>query len=212
MFSEITIKEPLEKVVDDWDLLNDRILSHFSTFRASGHNVFGIRRRIISDKGIDDPKKGNISQHLELGPNGIEHATQGPLNLRITTAGTPHRVSHNFGYWHINDKDELYLPVPGVAPDVPGYYLIVMGLPKENETDAFAWYCRDCTTLLFDFVVETGNKGFEQFWRGEREAVRTYNADEKLRTCPECGLVNPRGYCWNKAKDLPEEAEARLIW
>ena len=31
-------------------------------------------------------------------------------------------------------------------------------------------------------------------------------------TCPECGFVNPLGYCWNSAKDTPEQKEARAIW
>jgi len=212
MFAQIEIKEPIDKIIDDWDFLNDRVLSHFSTFRPAGHNIFGLRRRFISPSGMNDPKKGNISSFFELGPKGISEGRHELLGLRVTTAGTPHRVAHNFGYWHLNDKDELYVPIPGRSPDELGHYVVVMGLPRDRETDGFAWYCENCLTLLFDFTIETGQTGLAAFWKGEREAVNRYNADLGLRTCPECNHVNPRGYCWNKAKDTPEEAEARGHW
>ena len=212
MFAEIEIKDPVEKVAEDWDLLADNIMPHFSTFRAVGHNIFGLRRRLISALAIDDPKKGNISQYCELGPRGVEWGEHHPWTMRVTTAGTPHRVLHNFGYWHINDKDELYLPVGGLTADASGYFCIVQGRPTGKETDSFAWYCEKCLTLLYDFVVETGQTGLAGFWKGEQEAVRRYNADAALRTCPECSHVNPLGYCWNKAKDTPAEAQARLHW
>ena len=107
MFHEIMIDEPLEKVVEDWDFFEDRVLKHYSTFKAHGDNVFGLRRRSITSAGLNDPKKGNISHHLELGPSGLVEWSHAPLSVHVTTAGTPHTVSHNFGYWHINDKDEL---------------------------------------------------------------------------------------------------------
>ena len=97
-------------------------------------------------------------------------------------------------------------------PGELGYFVVVMGHPADNETDAFAWYCEECLTLLYDFVVETGRLGFSGFWKGEVQAVRAYNADPAHRTCPECGHQNPMGYCWNTAKDTPEEAEARKLW
>lgn len=212
MFAQIEVKDPIDKLVEDWDLLADTIMPHFSTFRAVGHNIYGLRRRMVTELAVDDPKKGNISHYVELGPRGIEEGEHQPWTLRVTTAGTPHRVLHNFGYWHINDKDELYLPIVGAGGGKPGYFCIVQGRPTGKETDSFAWYCEKCLTLLFDFVVETGQTGLAGFWKGEQEAVRRYNGDVKLRTCPECAHVNPRGYCWNKAKDTSEEAEARLYW
>jgi hypothetical protein len=212
MFAEIMIKEPLEKVADDWDYFDDKIMKHFSTFKADGTNVFGIRRRVISAAAVDDPKKGNINRFMELGPKGLTYGEHSPLRIRVTTAGTPHHVSHNFGYWHINDKDELYLPIPSAVPGELGHFVVIMGFPTGNETDAFAWYCEKCLTLLYDHVVETGRLGFNGFWKGETQAVRTYNSDIRLRTCVECGHVNPMGYCWNRAKDTPEETAARAYW
>lgn len=212
MFSEILVDEPLEKIADDWDFLEDRILKHFSTFKAYGDNVIGLRKRVISKGAMIDPKKGDITKALELGPDGVVSFSEVLDGIRVTTAGTPHRVSHNFGYWHINDKDELFIKMPAAVEGEPGFSIIIMGRPDGHETDAFAWYCEECLTLLYDHVVETGRLGFTSFWKGEAEAVRTYNADPNLRTCPECGHANPMGYCWNSAKDTAEEAAARKIW
>jgi hypothetical protein len=212
MFAEIEIKQPLEKVAEDWDLLADAVMPHFLGFRAVGHNVYGLRRRLITGLGVDDPRKGNVARYQELGPRGIEEGMHQPFRLRICAAGTPHRVLHNFGYWHINDKDELFVPVPGDGDGSPGYSVIMQGRPRGRESESFAWYCQKCLTLLFDFVVPTGEVGLAGFWKGEREAVSLYNREARLRTCVECGHVNPMGYCWNSAKDTPEEAEARRVW
>ena len=189
MFTEIQVSEPIDKIIDDWDFLNDKVLAHFSTFKVAGHNIFGLRRRLISATGMTDPKKGNISTALEIGPNGMSGGTNHPLNIKVTPAGVPHRVRHNFGYWHINDKDELYLPIPGRSDDEMGFYVVVMGTPKGRETDAFAWYCEECGTLLYDHVIETGATGLAGFWKGERHAVNQYNTNLHLRTCPECAHV-----------------------
>ena len=135
-----------------------------------------------------------------------------PLSIHVTTAGTPHTVSHNFGYWHINDKDEIYLPIPGTGEGEDGYFLLIMSHPREGETDRFAWYCSECLTMMHEYVYETGTLGFSGFWKAEDEAVRGYNADVANRTCPECSHVNPMGYCWNKAKDTEEEGAARKLW
>ena len=149
---------------------------------------------------------------MELGPNGLVEWSHSPLSVHVTTAGTPHTVSHNFGYWHVNDKDELYMPIPERVPGEMGYFVVVMGNPTGDETDAFSWYCEECLTLLYDFVYETGRLGFNGFWKAEASAVRSYNADPANRHCPECGHDNPLGYCWNSAKDTPEEAAARKLW
>ena len=57
--------------------------------------------------------------------------------------------------------------------------------------------------------LRTGELGLGEFWRGEREAVRSWNADAKLRTCSECGYENALSYAWNPSKDTPTEAQAR---
>ncbi|TBL73340.1 hypothetical protein [Paenibacillus thalictri] len=213
MFSEITVKEPLDRIAEDWDFLNEKIIKKFQGFLPVGQNIYGIRQRKFAANGdVIDLRKGNISKHVELGPNGIYSWKHIPLNTHFIFSGTPHRVSHNFGYWHINDKDEMYLPLPSNDPDGLSYFLVIMGEPKGDECDRFAWYCDQCYTMLHEEVYETGRLGFDGFWKAEIEAVKSYNADIRHRTCSECGKVNPVGYCWNPSRDTPEQQEARKIW
>ncbi len=212
MFADIYVKEPLEKLADDWDFLQEHVVGHFSTFKPSGQNIYGIRRRMISDEGVDDPRKGAFGRVLELTPAGLAEWHFRPWTIRVGLSGNPHRVEHNFGYWHINDMDELYLAVPGPIPDAAGYFFVVMGYPTGAECDRLAWYCQECMTLMHESIYETGSLGFPGFWKWERDAVTTYNSDARNRTCPECGFVNPLGYCWNPSKNRPEEEAARLIW
>jgi hypothetical protein len=212
VYANLILDEPIERVLEDWDYLQEKVIGRFSTFRPEGQNIYGIRQRTIGDQVIVDPRKGAISAHYELGPDGVHTWHHSALKLHITLSGVPHRVEHNFGYWHINDMDELYLPLPNPVPDVPGYFLICMGNPRAGETDRFAWYCSECYTLMFERQYQTGDKGFAGFWKAERDAVTAFNSAERNQVCTECGHINPKGYCWNTAKDLPEEQFARRAW
>ena len=211
MFKEIVVDEPIEKIIEDWDFLEDRVAAKYSTFREFGQNIYGVRRRMVSRTEVVDLKKGKFSSLL-LGPQGIVGTGRNPLHFHITTAGTPHRIPHSLGYWHINDMDELYLPVPGVSADDLGYFLVIMQTPKGNEGESFAWYCQKCVTMLYEVHYRSGEMGLKNFWRAEENAVREYNRDINNRTCPECGEINPLGYVWNTAKDTPEERAARAFW
>ena len=212
MFREITVDEPLDKIIDDWDFLEDKIAGKFAAFRHVGQNIYGIRRRAISRTAIIDPRKGNTAGALELGPKGIEAVTHVPMHMHVTTGGTPHRVAHSFGFWHVNDMDELYLPLPALPGDEMGHYIVIQEAPLGKEGESFAQYCQQCLTMLFEHHYKTGEFGLQGFWKAEEQSVRLYNADPKNQICPECGHVNPLGYCWNTAKDTPEERAARAIW
>ena len=211
MFANIRVKEPLEKVVEDWDYLAERVLPSFSTLKVIGQNNMGIRRRVVSTHTINDPKKG-ASIHLEIGPAGIVQTERHPFEIFITTAGTPHHVTHNFGYWHINDMDEVNFAVPAEREGELGYTFIIQGTARGAECDRFAWYCERCLTLLQEFVYETGSDGFNGFWKAERQAVDRYNSDPAHRRCPACNHLNPPGYCWQYNKDSELERAGRTAW
>ena len=66
--------------------------------------------------------------------------------------------------------------------------------------------------MLFERRHRTGEFGMNGLFKCSENAVREYNSDARLRTCPECGHLNPMGYVWNTAKDTPEERAARAIW
>lgn len=212
MLREITITEPIEKIVDDWDFFENKIVGKFTSFREVGQNIYGIRRRTITRTEIIDPRKGSFANFLELGANGAEQQTFEPMRLHMTTAGTPHRVPHSMGFWHINDMDELYLPLPAADGDSLGHFVVIMQTPTGREGESFVFYCLQCFTLLHEVYCPTGEIGLPGTFRAEERCVREFNADSKKRVCVECGYVNPVGYCWNMAKDTDEERAARSLW
>ncbi len=212
MFHEMTIAEPIEKVADDWDFFAERVVGKFTGFREVGQNIYGIRRRIITRTDIIDPKKGNYSDSLELGPDGVVNIHMEPMRVHVTTGGTPHRVPHSFGFWHVNDMDELYLPLPRMPGDEFGHFVVIMQTPTGREGESWAWYCEQCHTMLHEYRYNTGKFGLEGFWKAETIAIAEYNGDVRRRTCPDCGTVNPLAYSWNSAKDTPEQKLAREIW
>jgi hypothetical protein len=212
MFASIVVDKPLEKAIEDWDYLSDSMVKKFTGFLPLGQNIFGVRRRQISDAGIQDPVKGSTAGFELLGPAGIVQSPGAPMMVQVATSGTPHRVRHNFGYWHINDKDELYVRLPADDPQELGHSIVIMGQAVGAENERFAWYCPACLTLLYEHEYRSGELGFWGFWKAEAEAVEGFNSDVRRRTCPECGEVHPLGYRWNAATDTPERAHARTQW
>lgn len=214
MFSDVYVDQPVETLLGDWDLLGDVMVKKFSRFKQVGHNIIGIRRRMCDGARIIDPVKGELPPSLEIGPQGIVPISNPVLNLRMTIGGTPHRVPHNFGFWHINDMDELYLTLPGPTPESPAYCLVLMQHPDRTGKagESFAEYCEQCLTILFERYYHTAELGFEGVFKFNDDCVRAYNSDPVNRLCPECGHMNPLGYTWNPDRDTPEMAAARAAW
>ena len=215
MYTNIYVDEPIEKVANDWDFMNDKIIQKLQGFQMIGDNVYGIRE-IAHHNIVAGEAKGAMvlvrnRKNFEIGPSGIIEVPRRPYVAHITMAGTPHHTQFLFGYWHINDKDEIIIPLPGVNGDAD-HIAIIMGRPTGDETDRAAWYCEKCTNLLYMNEYVTGSEGFRGFWRWEQAAVDAYNSDIRKRTCDNCGHVNPLGYTAFHNHDTPETREARKQW
>jgi hypothetical protein len=215
MYTNIYVDDPIEKIASDWDFLNDKIVQKLQGFAPIGDNIYGIgRAQSDTASSTQAPSAMNIvknRKHFEIGPNGIVHVKRTPYVVHVTLAGTPHHTQFLFGYWHINDKDEVIVPIPGVNGE-PDHSVIIMGRPTGQETDRAARYCEKCTTLLYMNEYVTGSEGFRGFWRWEQAAVNAYNSDIRKRTCDNCGHVNPFGYSAFQNHDTPETREARKQW
>jgi len=196
--------------IDERDFFDEKVIGKFSGFLAVSGNVLGLRRRIIDRDTIVDEKKGAYGDMLELGPDGIHTVDMRPLHVHVTRAGTPHRVPHSFGYWHINDVDEVYLAIPAPEGDPKGHFVVCQQRPVGKEGESFAWFCERCLTIIHEYRFDHGRLGLNEFWRAELAATVEYNATS--RRCPECGHENPLGYSWNTVKDTPELAAARRYW
>lgn len=212
LYNKLYVDEPLNQIIQDWDYLSDKVIKKFAGFKDVGDNVVGIRSIERDHVAKYREKSAPVSlpairKNLEIGPNGLVEVPRIPFSAHITRAGTPHHTGHTFGYWHINDKDEIIIPLPP-QDGRPARILIIMGRPKKGETDRFAWFCEKCLTLLF--MQES--QDFTDFWKTELAAVRAYNADVDNQICPSCGHHNPLGYGGMQAADTPEEREARVKW
>jgi hypothetical protein len=214
LFTDIEIDEPIEKVVDDWDFLNERVIQRYlGKFVPNGDSVIGVRRVVPTLEDSERPlDMVPTRRNYEIGPNGVVQVAREPLTIHVTAAGTPHHTEHLFGYWHINDKDEIILPLPPVSDDRPAHLLIIMGRPTGKETDRIAFYCDRCTSLVFMRELITGNYAFQHFWRWEGETIEEYNSSEQNRTCPECGHVNLHGYTAFPTRDDDDQRRARQAW
>lgn len=219
-YANVYVDESIEKIVDDQDFLHEKVLPKFMGFRPVGDGVYGIRQILPEAPQTVEQQQQRGSgpviavkhrRHYEIGPKGVVQVKRTPLVAHTTLAGTPHHTEFVYGYWHINDMDEISIDVPS-ADDRPGYVILIQGRPKGNEADRIAWYCEQCTELVHMSELVTGNLGFQDFWSWERSAVRAYNADPKLRTCWNCGHINRLGYLAFGTQDTPEERESRLKW
>src|SRR5665213_2836101 len=70
MFAVIGVDQPIEKIVNDWDFLEDQIVKKFVAWQSVGGNLMGIRRRHITLQEVIDPKKGKFNS-ISLTPDGI---------------------------------------------------------------------------------------------------------------------------------------------
>src|SRR5262249_39104842 len=57
----------------------------------------------------------SVPRMIEMGPDGPVpvNADATKPGMHIVHAGTPHRVPHGWGYWHIGEVDEIYIWFPG---------------------------------------------------------------------------------------------------
>lgn len=217
LFSEILAEAPIDRIAADWNFLDEKVIQKFMGFRPVGHNIYGARAITLDAPGAAGEKKGPMDlvktrRNFEIGRAGIVQVGREPLSVHVTCGGTPHHTEFLFGYWHVNDRDEIIVSLPPAAEGEPAHLVIVMGAPKPNETDRIAWYCDRCASLLFMRELNTGAEGFGKFWQWERAVVTEYNADERHRICRECGHANHRGYCAFPNLDTDDERAARMLW
>lgn len=114
--------------------------------------------------------------------------------MNVLPALVPHTVRGLYGYWHINEEDELTIPIPLNNGD--SVVVLLEGMPKAGRWDRFTQFCRTCRNKIHEHGVKTGEVGIAGFWKAEEQAVAEFNRDPKLRTCRECGTVNRHAYSY----------------
>lgn len=162
-----------------------RDIRKFTGFMPWGrHHMMGIRLlgaegrpSIMYGVGPDGPKKLDI-----LNPGE---------KMGFLPAELPHHLTHDYGWWHINTTDEIYIPVT-LKDGRIAFVIVEANFP--DRYDSFVWYCQDCYSLLFRKEVNTGRVGIDGYWKAERDAVAEFNSIDERRRCNNCGAAHPRGY------------------
>ena len=120
--------------------------------------------------------------HYEEGPEFF-HQLEGEMVLRIQEDGKVRDIPIRAG-------EMFYLPprVPHSPQRMPGSIGLVIERKRlAEEDDALMWFCVNCNNRLyaeFFHLVDIEQDFFRVFERFYR--------DDVLRTCNECGTVNPR--------------------
>jgi hypothetical protein len=128
-------------------------------------------------------------------------------HMMFTPPLVPHRSEHIYGFWHINDEQELAMNL--TLSETRRVTVLIEGFPKRGRRDRFAWFCTTCLNPLYMREVETGRVGLPGFYAVEEDAFQVFNHDESLRTCKRCGTVHPHAYSIFSWNDSEQQKAAR---
>ena len=123
-----------------------------------------------------------IDYHFEDGPEWF-FQLEGEMVLRIQEDGAARDIPIRAG-------ETFYLPprVPHSPQRMPGSVGLVIERKRlPHEDDALMWFCVSCNHKLYEesfHLVDIEQDFFRVFERFYR--------DEHLRTCTQCGTLNPR--------------------
>lgn len=178
----------------------------YRSFTPVGSMLIGLRFR--GGAGADKKLEQRPGRQLKIVEGRIEELPRS--NMMFTPPLVPHRTAHNYGFWHVNDEQELGINI--ALGDQKRVTILIEGFPEKGRLDRFAWYCNRCVTPLFVRSCETGRVGLGGFYHVQQQAVLEFNADDALRTCRNCGDVHPLAYSAFDWADTPEQRAAREIW
>ena len=128
----------------------------------------------------------------ELHPEGLLEFDKPDFLLHRVVAGTPYRVAHLMGFWHVADEDLLWFQIP--RSELTYYIGLAGGSTGLAGDHSIAWYCAECAREIcrqdFHGVGHTG----QVLSRVAERAVRTFNESAERRRCPACGWEHPLAY------------------
>ena len=156
-------------------------------------------------RGADKPPYV-LHEWCETGVRPFPMTGSKPVFHRVPEA-TPYHISHLFGFWMVNDVDAMLLTVPREAMT---HVMLVVGGRTGKPAEASALHvCPKCAARFGEARFAELQSGYERFLDFALTRVRAFNANSKLRTCPNCGAVHPPIYGFHEDSDTPEERAAR---
>ncbi|HXQ49948.1 MAG TPA: hypothetical protein VN802_02540 [Stellaceae bacterium] len=176
----------------------------YRSFYPVGEMLIGIRFHDMNPTG----PQMRLGRSLKIMDGKI--VAEPRANIMFTPPLVPHHSEYGYGFWHVNDEQEMVLNFK--LSETRIVTVLAEGFPKRGRHDRFAWYCLKCLNPLYMREVETGRVGLPGFYAVEDDAFKTFNGDLALRTCVECGTVHPPAYSIFPWNDTPEEKAARALW
>jgi hypothetical protein len=177
----------------DFNLLGEEAAKQFSAFERIGKDhMMGIR--MLGGSG-----RPNVMYGLIHGQPEVMDIVQPGKAIGYVPAGAPHHLTQDYGWWHVNDTEEIYVPVPLVNGALA---FVILEATYKERWDKFQWYCLKCYTFLHEGKVNTGRVGMEGYWEAEARTVLEFNQDLDRRTCPNCKELHPLAYSfWEPGKE-----------
>ena len=186
------------------DLLSEEAKLRFRSFYPCGDMLIGLRYR----EAAADKAGFKFGRALKIMDGKIVEEPRG--DVTFTAPLIPHHAEHVYGFWHINEEQEMYVNLK--LADDRAVTILIEGFPQAGRKDRFAWYCLKCLNPLYMGEVETARVGLGGYYAAQEDAFNVFNADEKVRTCKECGTVHPVAYSIFPWKDDAVEKAARNLW
>ena len=131
-------------------------------------------------------------------------------DVQFTAPLVPHHSEHIYGFWHINDQQEMVMNLK--LDDERRLTVLIEGFPEKGRKDRFAWFCLECLNPLYMVEVETGKVGLGGYYAVQEDGFVVFNGDKTVRTCSECGTEHPVAYSIFPWADNDAERAARATW
>ena len=130
--------------------------------------------------------------------------------FHVIPAGRMHRIAHGIGFWRVCGADATYI---GSAYEGGYAHLMIVGLHYSGyKTDTLRWLCPECAAPVHEAEVPTRRIHLKGLIETALAQVRSFNADDALRTCKACGTLHPHSYGFEPAQDNDVERAARANW
>jgi hypothetical protein len=141
----------------------------------------------------------------EMHGNRVAEFGKAGAYMHRIPAGTPYRIAHLFGFWHVSDADLTWLQFE--RPELTLYVALAGGETGLMGDHAIAWYCAQCGEQIARQELPGAGGTGDLLTEGSRAAIAAFNADAERRRCPACGWEHPPAYPFSpldgRAADAP---------
>ncbi len=163
----------------------------YRSFYPVGEMLIGLRFHELNP----DSRRMGMGRTLKIIDGKI--IAEQRANVMFTPPLVPHHSEHGYGFWHVNDEQEMVINLK--MSETPVVTVLAEGFPKRGRHDRFAWYCLKCLNPLYMREVETGRVAPGLLCRRGR------GIQDLQRGCRSADLFGMRHGASDRLFDLPVE-------